>query len=76
MWCDDWHVVLCIKCFHLFHTVKNPKRLKAEVTRQTKITTTIKAAKAKINEAKAIEIKKRKPPAAGEGNQMKNRRRS
>ena len=53
MWCDDCQVVLCIKYFHLFHTLKNPKQLKAEVVRQTKITTTIKNAKTKNNNAKA-----------------------
>ena len=63
MWCDDCQVVLCIKCFHLFHTVKNPKQLKAEVVRQTKITTTIKTAKAKVNRANVSPAKKRKNPA-------------
>ena len=67
MWCDDCQVVLCIKCFHLFHTVKNPKQLKAEVVRQTKITTTIKTAKAKINKAKASPAKKQKNRAVARG---------
>ena len=31
MWCGDCHVTLCIKYFHIFHTIKNPKQLKAEV---------------------------------------------
>ena len=53
MWCDDCNTTLCIKCFHLFHTVKNPTQLKAEVIQQTKITSIIKTAKAKINAAKA-----------------------
>ena len=45
MWCDDCHVTLCIKCFHLFHTIKNPKQLKAEVIRATKITAKLKTSK-------------------------------
>ena len=63
MLCDDCQVVLCIKCFHLFHTVKNPKQLKAEVVRQTKINTTIKTAKAKVNRPNVSLAKKRKNPA-------------
>ena len=45
MWCDDCHVTLCIKCFHLFHTIKNPKQLKAEVIQATEITAKLKATK-------------------------------
>ena len=45
MWCDDCNVTLCIKCFHLFHTIKNPKQLKAEVIRATKITAKLKTSK-------------------------------
>lgn len=44
MWCDDCHVTLCIKCYHLFHTIKNPKQLKAEVLRATKISAKLKKA--------------------------------
>ena len=45
MLCDDCHVPLCNKYFHLFHTVKNPKQLKAEVIRATKITEKLKTSK-------------------------------
>ena len=41
MWCNDCHVVLCISCFEKFHTVKNPKQLKAEVMRATDLATKI-----------------------------------
>ena len=76
MWCDDCNTVLCIKCFHLFHTVKNPKQLKAEVVRQTNITTAIKTGKAKINHAKATPAKKRKNPAIARRIQRRREKRS
>ena len=76
MWCDGCHVILCIKFFHLFHTVKNPKQLKAEVVRQTKITMAIKTGKAKINQAKATPAKKRKNPAVARRNHRKRKGRS
>ena len=37
MWCNDCNVILCISCFEKFHIVKNPKQLKAEVIKETKI---------------------------------------
>ena len=76
MWDDDCNVALCVKCFHLFHTVKNPKQLKTEVIRQTKITTKIKTAKSKINKAKASPSKKRKSPPVARGVNRKRRGRS
>ena len=76
MWCNDCHVVLCIKYFHLFHTVKNPKQLKAEVMRETKITLTIKTGKAKINKAETAKANRAKKQVVGNTNRRKRKTRS
>ena len=63
MWCDNCQVILCIKYFHLLHAVKNPKQLKADVVRQTKIKTIFKTVKTNIHNAKPAPNDKRKNTA-------------